>query len=72
MGHNLFIDAILEEPNLSYIIDNYEVDLIRDKIQSTDTTIAVWLRGYIPEQVALEKIEHILLGSAEFQRLDVD
>ena len=45
-GHNLSIDSILEDTNLSYILDNYEVDLTRDKIQSTETVIAVWLGGY--------------------------
>ena len=52
-GHNLSVDAILGDPNLSYILDNNEVDLTRDKIQSIDTTIAVWLGEPIPEQATL-------------------
>ena len=32
LGRNLSIDAILEDPNLSYIIDNYQVYLTRGKI----------------------------------------
>ena len=41
MGRDISIDALLENHNLSYILDNYEADLIRDKIQSTETAIAV-------------------------------
>ena len=32
----------------------------------------VWGGGVIPEQSTLEAIEHILLDSIEFQRLDID
>ena len=32
LGHNLSIDAILEDPNLSYSLKNFEADLTRDKI----------------------------------------
>ena len=71
LGHNLAVDAILEDPNLSYILDNYEADLTCDKIQSTETAIAVWLGG-IPEQATLEERKQISLDSTEFQRLDID
>lgn len=40
---------MLEDPNLIYILSNHEADLTRDKIQSTDTTVIVWLREPIPE-----------------------
>ena len=40
-GNNLSIDAILENQNLSYILNKYEADLTRVKIQSTDASIAV-------------------------------
>lgn len=36
---------MLEDPYLSYILDNHEVDFARDKIQNTDTEIVVWLEG---------------------------
>ena len=71
-GHNLSIDTILEDPNLSYILNKYEADLTRDKIQSIDKVIAVWLRRPIPEHETLETIKQILLESAEFKRLSVD
>ena len=45
LGHNISIDAILEDPNLSNILNNDEADLTRDKIQSTETAIAAWLGG---------------------------
>ena len=45
LGHNLSIDAIVEDPNLSYIIDNYEAYLTLGKIQSTETAIAMWFGG---------------------------
>ena len=45
LGHNPSIDAILEDPNLSYILKKYEADLTHDKIQSIETVIAVWLGG---------------------------
>ena len=72
LGHNLSIDALLEDPNLGYSLEKFDADLTRDKIQSTDTAIAVWLGGPIPEQSTLEAIEQILLDSAEFKRLEVD
>ena len=37
--YNLSIDDLLEDPNLSYSLDKFNADLIRDKIQSTDTAI---------------------------------
>ena len=57
LGYNLSIDATLEDPNISYILDNHEADLTHDKIQSIDTTITVWLGGPISEQATLEAIE---------------
>ena len=54
------------------MLDNHEADIIRDKIQNIDTTIAVWVGEYIPEQASLEVIEQILLDSSKFQRFDVD
>ena len=45
LGHNLSIDALLEDSNFSYILKKIDADLTRDKIQSTDTAIAVWLEG---------------------------
>ena len=41
LGHNLSIDAILENPNLVYSLKQIDADLTRDKIQSTDTAIVV-------------------------------
>ena len=32
LGHNLSIDAILEDPNLSYSLEKFDADLTRDKI----------------------------------------
>ena len=52
--------------------DNFDTELTRDKIQSTDTAIVVLLGGTIPEQATLEVLEHIILDSTEFKRLDVD
>ena len=69
MGHNLSIDDILEDSNLSYILDNHESDLIREKIQSIDMEISVWRREPIPEQVTLKAIEQTLLDSADFNAL---
>ena len=43
LGHNISIDTILEDPNLSNILNNDETDLTRDKIQNTETAIAAWL-----------------------------
>ena len=48
--YNLSINDLLEDPNLSYSLDKFNADLIRDKIQSTDTAIAVWLGGASPKQ----------------------
>ena len=45
LGHILSIDTLLEGPNLSYSLDKFDADLTRDKIQSTDTAILVWLGG---------------------------
>ena len=53
-------------------MDNYEADLTKDKMQSTETAIAVWLEGPILEQATLEAIEQTLLESNEFQRYDID
>ena len=39
----LSIDVLLEDPNLGYSLDKFDADLTRDKIQSTDTAITVWL-----------------------------
>ena len=72
LGHNQTIASLLEDPNLIYILDNYEAELTKDKIQSTETAIAVWLGGPIPEQTTLEAIEQTLLESKEFQRYDID
>ena len=32
LGHNQSIETLLKDPNLSYIMDNYEVELTRNKI----------------------------------------
>ena len=72
LDHNLSIDAFLEDPNLSYSLEKFDADLIRDKIQSTDTVIIEWLRGHIPEQATLEVIKQIILESKEFKRLEVN
>ena len=72
LGHNLSIESLLEDPNLGYSLEKFDTDLTRDKIQSTDTAIAVWLGGPIPEPTTLEAVEQILLNSKEFKRLEVD
>ena len=72
LGYNLSIDAILEDPHFSYTLDNYEADLTREKIKSTETAITVWLGGGIPKQSILESIEQFLLEPMEFQHLDID
>ena len=72
LDHNLSIDALLEDSNLGYSVEKFDADLTRDRIQSIDTVIAVWLRGPIPEQTTLEVIEQILVDSKEFKRLEVD
>ena len=48
LGYNQTIDTLLEDPNLSYILNNHEVELARDKIYHIYTVIAVWLEGPIP------------------------
>ena len=72
MGHNHTIVSLLEDSNLIYILDNYEAELTKDKIQSTETAIAVWLGGPISEQATLHAIEKTLLESDNFQRYDID
>ena len=72
VGHNQTIASLLEDPNLVYILDNYDAALTKDKIQSTETAIAVWLGGPIPAQATLEAIEQTLLESTEFKRYDID
>ena len=32
LGHNQPIASMLEDPNLDYILDNYETNLTKDKI----------------------------------------
>ena len=71
LSHNLSIDAILEDPYLSYSLDNFEADLTRDNIESIDTAIAVWMGGPIPEYITVEAIKQILLDSTEFKSLKV-
>ena len=56
LGYNQPITPMLEDSNLSYILDNYKADLTRHKIQSTDTATAIWLGELIQEQVTLEAI----------------
>ena len=53
-------------------MNNYEAELTKDKIKSTETAIAVWLGGLVPEQATLDAIEESLLESDEFQRYDID
>ena len=72
LGHNQTIASLLEDPNLIFILDNYDAALTKYKIQSTETAIAVWLGGPIPEQATLEAIEQTLFESKEFQRYDID
>ena len=43
LGHNQTTASLLEDPNLSYILDNYEANLTENKIQSTETAIVGWL-----------------------------
>ena len=45
LGHNFSIDALLEDPNPSYSLKQFDTDITHDKIQSTDTVIAVWWWG---------------------------
>ena len=66
LGHNQTIASLLEDSNLVYILDNYEADLTKDKIQSTETTIIVWFGEPIPKQATLEAIEQTFLKSNEF------
>ena len=54
------------------MLDNYEAELTKENIQSTETAIAVWLGGPISEQTTLEAIEQILLESDEFQRYNIN
>ena len=42
LEHNQTIASLLEDPNLIYILDNYEVELTKVKIKYTETVIAVW------------------------------
>ena len=72
LGHNQTIALLLEDPKIIYILDNYETELTKYKIQSTETAITVWLEGPILEQTTLEAIEQTLLESKEFQRYDID
>jgi len=72
LGHNQTISSLLEYLNLIYILDNYEAELTKDKIQSTETAIAVWLGEPVLKQATLNAIEHALLESNEFQRYDID
>ena len=72
LGHNQTISSLLEDLNLIYILDNYEAELTNDKIQSTETAIAVWLGELVLRQVTLNAIEHTLLESNDFQRYDID
>ena len=39
LGYNQTIDTLLEDPNLSYILNNHEVELARDKIYHIYTVI---------------------------------
>ena len=41
LGHNQTVASLLEDHNLIYILVNYEAELTKDKIQSTETAIAV-------------------------------
>ena len=72
LGHNLSIDSLLEDSNLGYSLEKFDADLTCDKIKSTDTAIAVWLGGPIPEHSTLGAIEQLLLDSTDFKRLKVD
>ena len=67
LGHNQIIASLLEDPNLVYILDNYEADLTKDKIQSTETTITVWFGEPIPKQATLEAIEKRFLNLMNFK-----
>ena len=49
LGYIQPIASILEDPNLIYILNNHEVDLTRDNMQSIDTIISVWLGEPITE-----------------------
>ena len=61
MEHNQTIASLLEDPNLIYILDNYEAELTKDKKSIS-----------IPEQATFEAIEQTLLESDDFQRYDID
>ena len=57
LGHNQSISTLLEDSNLSCILDNHKAEAIRDKIKIIDTVIVVWIVESIPIQAILEVIE---------------
>ena len=70
--HNRQTTFLLEDHNLIYLLDMHEIDLIKNKIQYTNTATVVWLGGPIPEQATLEAIEQTLLESKEFEKYDIN
>ena len=56
LGYNQNVASMLEYPNLSYILDSYEADLTKDKIQSIDTITPVWFGRPILEHATFEAI----------------
>ena len=61
----------MEEPNLVYLLDMYEAELIKDKIKCINTATSVWLGAFIPEQATLKAIEQTLLESKKFKSCDM-
>ena len=41
VGHKQTIETLLDDPNINYIVEYSDVELIKDKIQSTDTVMVV-------------------------------
>ena len=62
LGHNQTISSLLGDPNLRYVLNNYEADFTKYKTQSTETVIAVWPGGPIPEQATLEVMKRQEMG----------
>jgi hypothetical protein len=71
LGHDKLITSYLENSRVFTRVDDLESTLIKDKLQSSSTAIAVWLGGPVPQSSSLDNIADILLDSPRFKKHNI-
>jgi hypothetical protein len=68
LGDDKELDQYLDNSRVCNVMDEAMGTLVRDKLQTSETVLAVWFGDPIPEESTRELIEDIILESPIFQK----